>query len=83
MLSMLCMHRNTCGTLWDYTLYYLLRPKRSFMPSRSKPRVKRMVWSRGLPCAVAMQYAASTVKTLMCRPAPTVKYCRLPLWGFS
>ena len=27
---------------------YLLRPKRSFMPSRSKPRVKRMVWSKGL-----------------------------------
>ena len=30
-----------------------LRPKRSFMPSRSKPSVKRIVWSRGLVCEVA------------------------------
>ena len=32
---------------------YLL--KRSFNPSRSKPRVKRRVWSRGFDFAVAMR----------------------------
>ena len=39
----------TCEGCAEKSVFlYLLRPKRSFMPSRSKPRVKRMVWSRGL-----------------------------------
>lgn len=36
-----------------YHLFFFSLPKRSFMPSRSKPRVKRIVWSRGFVCDVA------------------------------
>ena len=31
---------------------YLRRPNKSLIPSRSKPNVKRSVWSSGLLCAV-------------------------------
>ena len=38
---------------YAYLAHLRLRlPNRSFMPSRSNDRVKRMVWSRGLDCEV-------------------------------
>ena len=61
---------------------YLLLNK-SLIPSMSKLREKRRVWSRGLDLAVAMTYPASSEKALMRKPAPTVKYLRLPLFSAS
>ena len=49
----------------------------------SKLKVKRRVWSSGLLFAVAMTYAASREKTLILKPAPTVKYFLLPLFSDS
>ena len=56
---------------------------KSLIPSMSKPSVKRSVWSSGLLLAVAMTYPASSEKTLMRKPAPTVKYFLLPLFSDS
>ncbi len=46
-------------------------------------REKRNVLARGLFCAVGMRYEKSRAKIFSLKPAPTVKYLRLPLVSFS
>ena len=64
-------------------LCHLRFPRRSRRPSISNVRVKRSVWSSGEVCAVAIMYDASRRTTFSEKPAPTPRYCLLPLNSFS